>query len=51
MNSGLGLSIVKGFVELMGGAILVESVPNQGSTFKLILPLAIEQKQKSAPVL
>ena len=51
MNSGLGLSIVKGFVELMGGAILVESVPNQGSTFKLILPLAIAQKQKSAPVL
>ncbi len=51
MNSGLGLSIVKGFVELMGGAILVESVPNQGSTFKLILPQALEQKPKSSPVL
>lgn len=35
---GLGLYIAKGLVEAQGGRITVESVPNEGSTFRVWLP-------------
>ena len=38
-GKGLGLTIVKKSVELMGGKIQVNSKEDAGTTFKLFLPL------------
>jgi two-component system sensor histidine kinase BaeS len=38
-NTGLGLSIAKGFVEAHGGKISVESIPNKRTVFTIILPI------------
>jgi two-component system, OmpR family, sensor histidine kinase KdpD len=38
-GSGLGLAIVKGFVEANGGRVHVESLPGQGASFVVALPL------------
>lgn len=38
-GSGLGLAIVKGFVEANGGVVRAESLPGQGATFIVELPL------------
>lgn len=37
-GTGLGLSLVRPLVELLGGRIWVQSVLNEGSTFSFILP-------------
>lgn len=47
-GSGLGLSIVKNIVELMGGQINLESKKGHGSTFTVDLPFTVS---KELPVL
>ena len=46
-GTGLGLSIVKQCVEIHCGTIAVQSVENQGSTFKVRLPITVEDKSWS----
>jgi two-component system sensor histidine kinase KdpD len=38
-GSGLGLAIVKGFIEANGGQVWAESLPGQGTSFVVALPL------------
>lgn len=41
-GSGLGLTIVREIVELMGGTIDIQSSPGKGAHFRIILPVALE---------
>ncbi len=43
-GSGLGLSIVKSYVEMLGGTITVESEQGKGSVFSFSLPWKINEK-------
>ena len=40
-GTGLGLSVTKAFVDIMGGTIQCDSKLNQGTTFTVVLPMTI----------
>jgi two-component system sensor histidine kinase KdpD len=48
-GSGLGLAIVRGFVEANGGHVRVESLPGQGTSFVIDLPLPERAPMVEAP--
>jgi signal transduction histidine kinase len=47
-GAGLGLSIVRSFVELHHGTVSIESVPGQGTTVVCVFPVAMEAAQHAA---
>jgi len=49
IGTGLGLSIIKHLVELHGGSIAVESVPDSGSVFTVSLPRTAPTDVKRQP--
>lgn len=51
-GTGLGLSVIKGLVDLMQGTIDVDSQQGKGSVFRIILPFPEEQEtaKDTAPV-
>ena len=40
-GTGLGLSICKEYCEMMGGSIEVESEPDVGTSFRVVLPTQV----------
>ncbi len=50
-GTGLGLALTKRLAELHGGTISFQSAPNQGSTFRIWLPLTeLRQELQSPPL-
>jgi len=43
-GAGLGLSIVKSLVDMLGGEIRVYSTPGEGTTFNILLRLDVDHK-------
>jgi len=48
LGTGLGLSMVYGFVKQSGGVVTIDSEPGNGTTVKLFLPLAESQPTLAA---
>ena len=52
VGSGIGLTLAWEYAKIHGGTILVESEPNSGSTFKLLIPIINNPsiQMKSSPI-
>jgi len=50
-GAGLGLSISKAYVEMLGGKLWVESEKGKGSTFYFTLPYDVETKGKNVGII
>ena len=48
-SAGLGLSISKAYIEMLGGSLWVESQPGEGSVFYFTLPYRIKKQASENP--
>jgi PAS domain S-box-containing protein len=49
-GTGLGLTISRSFVQMMGGDIIAQSTPGQGSTFTFDIPVSVIQVVHAPPI-